>query len=604
MRDAIEVVNTSEYPKFLSAFLPAFGAVLDAVPAQTEDNVEHKVRKTVLEMLNKLPHNEHLRPHDKTVLAMATKALRAENEENALVCLRVIFDLHRNFRPSLEFEVEPFLEFVRSVYENVEETVKATFGEPGAGAETTKEKKKGEKDAEAPSAVATLSTRSFKVQTECPLIVMLLFQLYARLIPANVTALLPLMVKMIGLKGPDLKDVPNRLRGAYGDLKGAQVKTVSFVTYLLRGYAESVQPHRDAVSVSIVELLRSCPDNVSTRKELLVATRHVLSAPDFRRGFFAHLDALLDEETLVGDGAACRDALRPLAYSFLAELVHHMRLELSMAQIRRAVYLFSRNVQDGTLPLSIQMTCVRLMHHLVESIFRRRNDPAQAADARANLVRILDATVAKFGTVKPQVKLLLENGKKAEAAELEEAKKSQASQDAALGVAPAPVLKKDVKDAKDAKDAEKSEDASKALIGYDGAVQTPADALKSLADTKALVKTLVIGMKTLFWSITNFHGNAQQAQAQAPKPKGFRCLALFQGSECAEMCTHFGEALAVLDPRSFLDIICLRLDALLGGGEPYELAPMVQLPHILLQSPALGRSFAAALATQLSGEDA
>ena len=294
VRDAIEVVNTSEYPKFLSAFLPAFGAVLDAVPAQTEDNVEHKVRKTVLEMLNKLPHNEHLRPHDKTVLAMATKALRAENEENALVCLRVIFDLHRNFRPSLEFEVEPFLEFVRSVYENVEETVKATFGEPGAGAETTKEKKKGEKDAEAPSAVATLSTRSFKVQTECPLIVMLLFQLYARLIPANVTALLPLMVKMIGLKGPDLKDVPNRLRGAYGDLKGAQVKTVSFVTYLLRGYAESVQPHRDAVSVSIVELLRSCPDNVSTRKELLVATRHVLSAPDFRRGFFAHLDALLD----------------------------------------------------------------------------------------------------------------------------------------------------------------------------------------------------------------------------------------------------------------------------------------------------------------------
>jgi len=49
-------------------------------------------------------------------------------------------------------------------------------------------------------------------------------------------------------------------------------------------------------------------------------------------------------------------------------------------------------------------------------------------------VRILDATVAKFGTVKPQVKLLLENGKKAEAAELEEAKKSKASQDAALGI--------------------------------------------------------------------------------------------------------------------------------------------------------------------------
>ena len=192
---------------------------------------------------------------------------------------------------------------------------------------------------------------------------------------------------------------------------------VSFVTYLLRGYSEAIQPHQEAISQSIVDLLRSCPDNVATRKELLVATRHVLSAQDFRRGFYTHLDALLDEEVLIGTGRACYDALRPLAYSFLAELVHHMRLELTLPQIRRTVYVFSRNVQDNSLPLSIQMTCVRLMHHLVESIFRRRNDPAQAQEARANLIRILDTTVSKFRTVRPQVKTLLENAKAAETAE-------------------------------------------------------------------------------------------------------------------------------------------------------------------------------------------
>ena len=613
------MVNTSDYPTFLTAFLPAFKSVLDAVSAQLEDNVEHKTRKQVLEMLNKLPHNEHLRPHDKTVLGIATAALKVENEENALVCLRVIFDLHRNFRPSLEFEVEPFLQFVRDVYENVEATVTSTF-------ESTDASKKKDANKEPPLPCSIKSIASFKVQTECPLIVMLLFQLYARLIPANVTTLLPLMVKTIGLKAPDFDSLPNHQKQVFSDMKGAQVKTISFVTYLLRGYSESVQPHRDVVSQSIVDLFRTCPDSVATRKELLVATRHVLSAPDFRRGFYPHLDLLLDEVTLVGTGQACIDSLRPLAYSFLAELVHHMRLELSMPQIRRAVYLFSRNVQDKTLPLSIQMTCARLMHHLVESIFRRRNDPTQADDARANLVRILDATVAKFSTVKPQVKTLLENGKKAEAIDLDEAKRAKASQDAALGVAVVDTVgksdepsdkskpsddKKD--DAKDSKDSDSTE-----LIGFDGVEQTPSDALKSLADTKALVKTLVIGMKTLLWSITNFHGSTQQQQQQQqapPKAKGFRegelrrasgfvqngvrCLALYQGSDCAEMCTHFGEALAVLDPRSFLDIICLRLDALLGGGEPYELAPMVQLPHILLQSPALGRSFADALATHL-----
>jgi transformation/transcription domain-associated protein len=433
VRDAIEVVNSSsEYPKFIAAFMPALTAVLETTPAQLSDGPEHKLRNTTLEVLNRMPHTEALRPFDKQVLKLAMDALKAENEENALVCLRIIFDLHRNFRPNLESEVAPFLEFVCEVYKNIGDTVKEVFGDEG-GAKPAKE---------APAAVATPSTKSFKVMTECPLIVMLLFQLYSRLIPPNIQTLLPLMVQTIGLKGPSPDDVPTHLRAAFGDLKGSQVKMVSFVTYLLRGYAEAIQPHHEAISQSIVDLLRSCPDNVATRKELLVATRHVLSAQDFRRGFYTHLDALLDEDVLIGTGRACYDALRPLAYSFLAELVHHMRLELTLPQIRRTVYVFSRNVQDNSLPLSIQMTCVRLMHHLVESIFRRRNDPAQAQEARANLIRILDTTVSKFRTVRPQVKTLLDNAKSAESAEARAVKKAKeaadAEDDAALGIVVAP----------------------------------------------------------------------------------------------------------------------------------------------------------------------
>ena len=661
MRDAIEVVNSSsEYPKFIAAFMPALTAVLETTPAQLSDGPEHKLRNTTLEVLNRMPHTEALRPFDKQVLKLAMDALKAENEENALVCLRIIFDLHRNFRPNLESEVAPFLEFVCEVYKNIGDTVKEVFGDEG-----------GDKPAkEAPAAVATPSTKSFKVMTECPLIVMLLFQLYSRLIPPNIQTLLPLMIQTIGLKGPSPDDVPTHLRAAFGDLKGSQVKMVSFVTYLLRGYAEAIQPHQEAISQSIVDLLRSCPDNVATRKELLVATRHVLSAQDFRRGFYTHLDALLDEDVLIGTGRACYDALRPLAYSFLAELVHHMRLELTLPQIRRTVYVFSRNVQDNSLPLSIQMTCVRLMHHLVESIFRRRNDPAQAQEARANLIRILDTTVSKFRTVRPQVKTLLDNAKSAETAEARAVKKAKeaadAEDDAALGIVVAPnptqaatkesskppaekeeekketgkkatpskgkgrgrrSAKDDDDDKKESdaekKDAEKKDakddsDEDKPIVAYGGGECTPSEAIKRLADTKALVKTLVIGMKTLLWSVTNFFGQqSQQMQmGAAPQPvKGFRegelrrasgfvangvrCLALFQGTECAEMCTHFAEALAVLDPRNFVDVICLRIDNLLGGGEPYELAPMVQLPHLLLQSSALGRSFADALATHL-----
>jgi transformation/transcription domain-associated protein len=289
------------------------------------------------------------------------------------------------------------------------------------------------------------------------------------------------------------------------------VKTVSFVTYLLRGYSEAIQPHQESISQSIVELLKTCPDNVSTRKELLVATRHVLSAQEFRRGFYTHIDTLLDEAVLVGTGRACFDSLRPLAYSFLAELVHHMRLELSLPQIRRTVYMFSRNVQDASLPLSIQMTCVRLMHHLVESIFRRRNDPSQAADARANLIRILDATVSKFRTIRPQVAALLDSARAAEDAEAAAAAATKKQQDevaAATGGTDSITKEEPVEPTSTAAtgaEPEKEKEPSTAVItkdadgreviviGSSGKPQTPAEAIKRLTDTKALVKTLVIG---------------------------------------------------------------------------------------------------------------
>jgi transformation/transcription domain-associated protein len=47
--------------------------------------------------------------------------LDQDNEDNAIICIRIIFDLHKNYRPALENEVQPFLDFVRGMYERVSE---------------------------------------------------------------------------------------------------------------------------------------------------------------------------------------------------------------------------------------------------------------------------------------------------------------------------------------------------------------------------------------------------------------------------------------------------------------------------------------------------
>ena len=75
-------------------------------------------------------------------------------------------------------------------------------------------------------------------------------------------------------------------------------------------------------------------------------------------GFIPCIDQLFDENLLVGTGWTTRDTVRSLAYSILADLVHHIRTSLSLPQLSSAVHLFSKNVHDDTFPVSIQtMSC-------------------------------------------------------------------------------------------------------------------------------------------------------------------------------------------------------------------------------------------------------
>ena len=127
MRDSIEIVHTSEYGNFLRHLFPAFCKLLREGRPQFTEGPEQKIRNMLLEVLNRLPNNETLRPHVHEMLSLCMKLLETDNEENAVICLRIIFDLHKNFRPSLEREVEPFLNFVQRIYTGLPKTVALVF---------------------------------------------------------------------------------------------------------------------------------------------------------------------------------------------------------------------------------------------------------------------------------------------------------------------------------------------------------------------------------------------------------------------------------------------------------------------------------------------
>ncbi|CAL0314477.1 unnamed protein product [Lupinus luteus] len=575
VRDSLEIAHTAEYLNFLKCYFRAFsGILLQITKPQFVDNPEHKLRNIVVEILNRLPHSEVLRPFVQDLLKVAMQVLTTDNEENGLICIRIIFDLLRNFRPTLENEVQPFLDFVCKIYQNFKLTVSHFFDNMAMTGEDVKPMETSLSDQVMNTTVATgsllnPSTRSFKIVTESPLVVMFLFQLYSRLVQANIPQLLPLMVSAISVPGPER--VPPHLKTHFIELKGAQVKfqesvtaiaadaatisieisirinfwdvpkvilqpvliwisitdTLSFLTYLLKSYADYIRPHEESICKSIVNLLVTCSDSVSIRKELLISLKHVLGT-DFRRGLFPLIDTLLEERVLVGTGRACFETLRPLAYSLLAEIVHHVRQDLSLSQLSRIIYLFSSNMHDASLSLSIHTTCARLM---------------------LNLGRILDAFVGKFSTFKRTIPQLLEEGEEG---------KDRATLRSKLELPVQAVLN----------------------------LQVPVEHSKEVNDCKHLIKTLVMGMKTIIWSITHAHSPRSQVLV-SPSPNlpssqasrgmredevckasgvlksGVYCLALFkEKDEEREMLHLFSQILAIMEPRDLMDMFSLCMPEL------------------------------------------
>jgi transformation/transcription domain-associated protein len=346
VRERIEIVHSSEYRNFLECYFPAFEALLAVnVTPQFEQGHLNRVRFIVLEILNRLPSSELLKPYIVKLLRLTMSILAVDNQENALVCLKIIFSLHKNFRPMLKEYVPEFLKFVQSLYTNLEATRVILFklpaaagshevgqGQPASSSSSSSASSAAAAATDAATAatataaasppaaashllstestvVSMKSTCSFKVVTECPLIVMLLFQLYPEYVKEHVKIFIPLMISALNLDPPHIPPntpVHTALRARFSEMVACQVKTLSFLTYLLKGFKQQMQPYEKLIAKAVVELLKRCPAKaVATRKELLVATRHIL-ATDFRKGFFQYVNILLNENILMGTGRQSR----------------------------------------------------------------------------------------------------------------------------------------------------------------------------------------------------------------------------------------------------------------------------------------------------------
>jgi hypothetical protein len=74
------------------------------------------IRKQMIEIFHRLPISDAVRVGVKDILSPMFQLLTEENEENALLLLRIIVEYMKQFRPPMINEVREFLRFVHKVY--------------------------------------------------------------------------------------------------------------------------------------------------------------------------------------------------------------------------------------------------------------------------------------------------------------------------------------------------------------------------------------------------------------------------------------------------------------------------------------------------------
>jgi transformation/transcription domain-associated protein len=214
MRNIVE--NLPELTSFINLMMPLFLNYLSVASGpKFQDCPEHRIRLLILEIINRLPNNhEALRAHAIEANSVLMNILENDNEENALVALRIFIDLHRNFRAVLEEkEVQPFLDFVVNLYENLPTTVHEIFdARNGAGLVSPTQPSPFASSADTPGSSnasefgvtitgkhITKSSASFKVLTECPIIIVILFQLYRKYVANNIPRFVEVIIQVRGL---------------------------------------------------------------------------------------------------------------------------------------------------------------------------------------------------------------------------------------------------------------------------------------------------------------------------------------------------------------------------------------------------------------------
>ncbi|CAF1203471.1 unnamed protein product [Rotaria sp. Silwood1] len=393
------------------------------------------IRKQMIEIFHRLPITEALRGFVKDILSPMFKLLTKENEENALLLLRIIVEYMKQFRPQMIMEVREFLQFVHNVYRqkasaldqifltktfshptitineidlstiieqictSVKLIVKKIQNFPVQSSITTDEATNSTPHIVTDTfTILSRASHSVKLLAEFPVAIVLLYQLCRQSLQAEFGELVPLFLRYLTLQpSKEQKNDPKFNMEIYIEFLTTQAKTLSFLAFVGKTYQEQLALNSDLLVLAIFQLLDGCPpENVQLRKDIIVAARHFVSS-DFRTLFIPHVKRFFDENLLLSTGYTARETLKPLAYNTFGEFFNHIRTNLSIEDLQNVLYMYSKMIHDSSLPPTIQVTSLKFLTNIAESIRQKGSEKS-----RDLLIHVIETLVFKCKSLAKQ----------------------------------------------------------------------------------------------------------------------------------------------------------------------------------------------------------
>ncbi|TRM67802.1 FAT domain-containing protein [Schizophyllum amplum] len=338
-------------------------------------DLEYKFRLTLTDIINHLPHGEHIRAHIPAIPLCLIYILRHDNEDMGALACKTLVDYMRLYRFMPEDVQRELASIFMELQRNVCILVDQTLSEDSAVLDPT---------------IALPSIRSFKVATELGLYITFILNNYARAqAPEQLQLLVEPAFELLQAEAPaqkaareDCEAMGDTWYGmaptiknaqAYSDFMLAQIKMLSFVIFVERTSPEMARG--DQLMLSAFRIMQDLPStSFALRRDIMVPFRHMITTAH-RRVLVPQVDKVIDERVLLGTGFTAREALRPHVYALVTDFIHHIRADLSMEQIELVIRTYMPQIHNPTLYNYLQIPCLKMLLGLAETLTSRGPDP-------------------------------------------------------------------------------------------------------------------------------------------------------------------------------------------------------------------------------------